>query len=399
MLLAPRQTNLGHAYLDLFKPARVKGFYGGRGGGKSQAAVEVAVLMASEKRIRVVCGREFMVSIKESIKALIELKIEALGLSDQFRSTETEIECMTTGSKFMFVGLGRNIASLKGLEDCDIFIGDEAQTFSAASLEYLRPTLRKPGSELWFLWNPHSASDAIESLRTHPPTNSIIKKVSWRDNAYFKISPLHQEMLDLRKADFLKYQHIWEGEFEKLADDRVFRKWEVGVRLVPDTVTPLFGSDFGFSNDPTALVRCYLLDEGKTLYIDRAITRKGVTVDAMPAFYDQIEGIQNYMIVADSSRPELIQLLNSRGFRVTHSIKGRGSIKEGVAWLQSKKILVHPMCKAMIYELENYAYTTDTHGVVLPELAPGFDHCIDALRYAVELKRRPASSIRLVKFG
>lgn len=147
---------LPDAFRPLFVPSRYKAFYGGRGSGKSHSVATALVLMAAERPLRVLAAREIQRSIRDSSKRLLDDRIAALDLAGAYRSTAEAIHGRN-GSLFLFAGLRSNPESIKSMEGVDIAWVEEAASVSQRSLDILVPTVRKPGSELWFTWNPIGA--------------------------------------------------------------------------------------------------------------------------------------------------------------------------------------------------------------------------------------------------
>jgi phage terminase large subunit len=116
--------------------------------------------------------------------------------------------------------------SIKSLEGMDCAWVEEAQSLSQRSLDLLRPTVRKPDSELWFTWNPNQPTDPIEQLLRgdRPPPGAIVREVNYRDNPWFP-AVLRGEMEYDRGRDPDKYTHIWLGGYVANSEARVFRNW------------------------------------------------------------------------------------------------------------------------------------------------------------------------------
>lgn len=372
---------------------RYKASYGGRGSGKSHAFAQALVLQAAQKPLRILCAREIQRSIKDSVKRLLDDKIAASGLSGFYQSTDTEIRG-ANGSLFVFAGLRTNPDSIKSLEGLDRAWIEEAATVSQNSLNILIPTLRKPGSEIWMTWNPRLPNDPVETLLrgSETPPNAIVKRVNWDDNPWFP-DVLRDEMLWDRRRDPDKYAHIWLGEHQKNSEARVFKNWRVEAFDTPADARFYFGADWGFSVDPTTLVRCWI--NGRTLYIDKEAYKVGCEIDNTPALFRTVPGSDKWPIRADSARPETISYMQRNGFpQVVAANKGQGSVEDGIEFLKSYDIVVHPECKHTIDELTLYSYKVDKlTGEVLPVLEDKENHVIDALRYAVEQVRRNVSII------
>jgi phage terminase large subunit len=378
-------------YRPFFGPARYKGLYGGRGSGKSHCFAGHAIIRAaSQPGFRMVCVREVQRSIADSVKQLLEDKVAAYGLEGFFSSTEADITAKN-GSRIIFRGLqNHTAASIKSLEGMDCAWIEEAQTVSQKSLDLLIPTIRKEGSEIWASWNPDDPADPIDVLlRKSPPENAIIRQVNWDENPWFP-DVLRQDMERDKRRDPDKYAHVWGGEYRGLSEARVFRNWRVGEMTPPDDVIWFYGCDWGFAQDETAALRCCMPEDG-TLYIDAEVYELGVPTDALPKMLDGLPDVRKWPMRADNARPETIDYVRRHGFpKIRSATKGKGSVEDGVTFLQGMDIVVHPSCANLIREMRSYAYRTDPRtGEILPAIEDKNNHLIDALRYAVEgLHRR-----------
>lgn len=375
--------------LPLLQPARYKGAYGGRGSGKSHFFAELLVETCFMRTTRAVCIREVQKSLAQSVKKLIEDKIAKLGLQSFFEITQTEIRGRN-GSLIVFIGMQNHTAdTVKSYEGFDVAWVEEAQSLSEISLRLLTPTIRKPGSEIWFSWNPNKATDPVDKLLRGdtPPKNAIIVKVNWSENPWFPVDLLEDMERD-RERDPDEAAHVWDGAYRTASQARVFRKWKIEPFETPDNAVHRFGADWGFANDPTVIVRCHIV--GRELRIDYCEAGIGVEIDATPAMFDMVPGARKWLITADSARPETISYMRRNGFKVTPAIKGPGSIEEGVRFLKSFDLVIHPRCNALLRsELENYSYKVDPlTGEILPILEDRYNNAIDALRYACEAVRR-----------
>lgn len=372
-------------YEEFFKPRRYKGLHGGRGSGKSHCfAGHLIIRAATESGFRAVCVREVQRSIADSVKQLLEDKIEAFGLSAFFKITEAEIEGRN-GSRIIFRGMqNHTAASIKSLEGFDVAWIEEAQTISAKSLELLTPTIRKEGSEIWASWNPENPEDPVDVFfRGAESKDILVREVNWQDNEWFPES-LRADMERDKARDPDKYAHVWEGQYRGLSEARVFRNWREGEVSPPENVVWFYGLDFGFANDETAGLRCCIM--GLTLYIDSEVFELGVPTDALPGFLGGLPDARKWPIRADSARPETIDYLRRHGFpKLRGAKKGKGSVEDGVSFLQGMDIVISPRCVNTIREFRSYAYKTDPRtSEILPAIEDRNNHLIDALRYAVE---------------
>ena len=380
---------VARAFAPMLRPARFKGTWGGRGSGKSWfwAGEAVQALLDGKS---VLCIREVQNSIADSVKRLIEARIEEFGVGAYFRITDKEIVCTSSGGTAIFRGMqNHTAASVKSLEGFDIAWWEEAQTASQHSLDLLIPTIRKPGSELWFSWNPGSEKDPIDVfLRANPPENGIISKVNWSDNPWFP-AELRGDLERDRARDPGKYQHIWEGAYQTLSEARIFRNWRVDTMEPPPRAVWFGGVDFGFANDPTFALRCCMIGD-HILYVDYEACEVGVATDALPLFIARVPDLRKWPCNADSARPETIDYLNRHGFpKMRGAKKGKGSVEDGISFLQGLDVVLHPRCVNLAREFATYAYRIDKRtSEILPVPEDANNHGIDALRYAIERLHR-----------
>lgn len=201
-------------FAPLLQPARYKGAWGGRGSGKSHFFGELLVEECqAEKGTLAVCIREVQKTLAQSSKRLIESKIQSLGVGQGFRVFNDKIQTPGDGI-IIFQGMQDHTAeSIKSLEGFRIADVEEAQTLSNRSLTLLRPTIRAPGSQIWFRWNPRRKVDAVdEFLRVKKPDNAIVVKANWRDNPFWTEELESERRLDLDLYPD-RYEHIWEGAY------------------------------------------------------------------------------------------------------------------------------------------------------------------------------------------
>lgn len=377
--------------LPLLEPSRYKGAWGGRGSGKSHMFAEMMleehIMNQSQSSV---CVREIQKSLNQSVKRLLEMKIQEMNAGAYFEVQDAVIKSKKADGRIIFQGMQNHTAdSIKSLEGYDRAWVEEAQSLSQTSLDLLRPTIRKPGSELWFTWNPRQASDPVDLLLRGPtpPKDANVIKVNYADNPWFP-AVLKDEMEYDSRRDPDKYQHVWRGEYLQNSESRVFRNWRIEDFDAPPDAIHRLGADWGFSVDPTTLVRCHII--GRTLYIDHEAYMVGCEIVNTPELFMQVPEAEKWPIVADSARPETISHMRRNGFpKIMTAVKGPKSVKEGIEFLKNYTIVVHPRCMHTIDELTLYSYKTDPlTGKILPVLKDKKNHVIDALRYACEAVRR-----------
>jgi phage terminase large subunit len=384
------------------KDARHIALWGGRGAAKSRSIGTALILQAAEEHHRVLCGREFQNSIRDSVKRLLDDEIRRLGLTSVFHSIDNEIRG-PNDSLFIFSGLRGNangIRSLEGLTDCWV---EEAQAVSQGSIDTLEPTLRSPGSRLIWSWNPDLETDPVDAMFRGndtekwpgPPPRSVVLNVNYDRNPWFP-DDLREKMEWDRARDIDKYNHIWLGQYRRNSEARVLKNWRVEAFESPANVEYRLGADFGFSIDPSCAVRCWI--DGTQLFVDYEAWGLRVEIVNLPALFMSIPDAEKYWMTADSSRPETISHLRNNGFpRIAPALKGPRSLEEGVEFLKSYDIVVHPRCEQLISELTLYSYKVDSlTGQVTSVLEDKDNHMIDALRYAVEGARRALKNERKV---
>ena len=416
------QVEIPKAFNELLnKTARYKGYYSGRGCAKSHSFAMAALIKAAKDGWLWLCCREHQKSIKDSVKALLDAKIVEGGLTEYFHSTREAIGAHSGGG-FIFEGLANNVQGIRSKEGVNAVWVEEANTVKQSSLDILIPTIRRPGSEIWFSWNPRFENDPVDKMLRGLAQSEqtiefdreiakasgydewqIVRRVTLEDNPFYP--PILQAEAERdKRRDPDRYRHIWLGEYAKDSEARVFRNWTIGEIEVPPGSRPYYGADWGFSIDPTALIRCFVFPEKRQLYIDAEVVSTHVDVDKRPEFFDRIADgpddplhPRKWPVKADSSNPETISYMQKHGYpRMEGARKGPGSVEEGITFLQSYDITVHPRCKRTIDEMTLYCFETDPlTNEVTPVLADKDNHTIDALRYAVEAIRRHSGSLTM----
>jgi phage terminase large subunit len=292
-------------------------------------------------------------------------------------------------------------------------------------LDILRPTVREDGAELWCSWNPKLQPDPAKPFNSVDglfgqhlddplqqqiwiaslPGGGLLAKCNYDDNPWLpddlyaeqKHAKLHRTPED--------YAHIWRGAYQTRSEARVFSNWRVEYFDTPlqhRQLIFLHGADFGYSIDPSVLVRCwtarqeggaYIPDPaGKFLMLDKEAYRVGLEIDHTPDFFKaHVPGCEQWTIVADSARPETISYCVRHGLsRMVSARKGKDSVVEGIEFIKNFTVVIHASCVHTIDEFTFYSWKQDPKTlVILPVLQDKKNHVIDAVRYAVEERRRP----------
>lgn len=397
--------------LPLFAPPRgalrYRATYGGRGSAKSRSVATMAAAWGYAEKLRILCVREFQKSIKESFHAELKRAIDAKPWLAAGYDVGVDYLRGRNGTEFLFMGC-QNLGTIKSLSGIDLLIVEEAEDLSEESWQVLEPTIRDPRSEIWAIWNPRTRGSPVDRrFRQHPPPRCMVVELNASDNPWFPAELEEQRRHARATLDDGTYRHIWEGAYLEISAAQVYSGRYV-VQAFEQGVTPgsklwqgpYYGLDFGFAQDPTAALRCWVGDEpgqpGRPcLWIDYDASKVGLELDATAAYLsDRIPGIAQAKVRADNARPESISLLARQGLRgIVACTKGKGSVEDGIHHIRSfGKIVVHPRCVATLEELRLYSYKVDrATGDIQPEPVDAHNHLMDALRYALEPVRKSNS--------
>lgn len=207
----------------LFQPTRFKVAYGGRDAAKSWNFARALLLKGAQRKLLVLCARELMRSLKESVHRVLENQIENLGLKDKYLVEEAQITGKN-GTEFIFSGLKNNIDAVKSLEGADVVWVEEAANVSKDSWDKLINTVRKDGSEIWVSFNPElEADDTYQRFVVDPPPDAVVVKVLFSDNPWAsEVLRAGREKLKLTDPD--GYDHIWLGKPKRQLEGSIYAK-------------------------------------------------------------------------------------------------------------------------------------------------------------------------------
>lgn len=388
---------------NFMQPARTRVFWGGRGSGKTKGIAKRVVLNVyrlAEMGVRgqYLSSRERLNSLDESsLQELKEAIFSEPWLADYYDVGEKYIRTKNRRIYFSFAGLTTNLDSIKSKAQLVGNWTDEAEGVSEAAWRKLIPTLRSEG-EGWHAENIISFNPEKEDSATYkrfvksPAGDCLVTRLNWDDNPWFP------EILNLSRLDDLanrpdSYDHIWNGGFLTISDAIVFSgRFEV-KDFTPQSHWngPYQGGDFGFSQDPTAAVRCY--ENDGYLYISHEAYKRGLELDHTADYVTGcIPNFEDYVTRWDNARPESISYLKRHGLpRSTAVSKWPGSVIDGVSFLKSfKKIIIHPRCQNIHKEFRLYSHKVDKKTEdIMPDIVDKDNHGIDALRYAVDPMIKP----------
>lgn len=396
MLKTAVDTNINlkvaNVYKPLWKNAKRRNYiYGGRGSGKSHDVAEYCLFRAYQSKIKVLCTRELQNSIADSVYSLLKNKIVDMHL-DFFFTVYKDRIVGNNGSEFIFKGIHNNVSEIKSMENISIAWLEESQSLSRESIDVIVPTIRAPGSILIFTFNPYKDNDPIYMEMKNATEDDLVIKANYSDNPWFP-EELRLEMERDKKNDYQKYLWVWEGECLGLSDAQIFRgKYVVENFETPKNADFHFGADWGFANDPTTLVRSFIV--GNDLYIDMCAGKVGCDLEDTPSLFNEVQGSSIYPIYADSARPETISFMRSKHYNVIAAEKWNGSVEDGIQYLRSFSCIhIHERCKAIVEEFDLYQYKVDRQtGEILRIPVDKFNHYIDAIRYSLTVPMRSANN-------
>lgn len=395
----------------LFQPARYKVLYGGRGGAKSWGVARALLLQGMQKRLLILCTREYQNSLDDSVYKILVEQIKQLELEAFYKIQATTISG-ANGTEFIFKGLKMNINSIKSFEGVQRVWVEEAQTVSKTSWEVLIPTIREEESEIWVTFNPLlETDDTFVRFVKNPPSTAVVKKVNWSDNPWFP-EVLRKEMDDLRHKDRDAWLNVWEGHCRLTLDGAIYAKELRDAtetnRICPvpyDRTVPVHTFwDLGF-HDSTAIFFAQMC--GFEMHIidylevqQRTISDILLILQGKQYVYgtDWLPHDAQAKTLASAGR-SVEQLLRASGRSVR--IVPRLSIFDGInaartvfpnCWFDSGK------CADALQALRHYRYEVNEENGIFSKV-PLHDqnsHCADAFRYlAVAFREKKETPLKL----
>jgi phage terminase large subunit len=364
---------------------------GGRGSGKSFAINTMLLLLTQEQGHTILFTRYTLRSANISIIPEFKEKIDLLKLNHMFHITKDEIINKNSGSKILFRGIktssGDQTANLKSLQGITTWVMDEAEELVDESIfDKIDLSVRKKGidNRIMLVLNPATKEHWIykrffESKGIDSKSNLSSGNVTYIHSTYLdNIENLSESYLarieDIKNNRPAKYEHQILGGWLEKAEGVIFSNWSIGKFQEVSTV--VLGQDYGFSADPSVLLKTSIDKKNKKIYVKLCFYKKHLTTTSIAQLNKQFAG-QN-LIVADSAEPRLINEL-SRHCNIVPTIKGQGSVIFGISLLQDYDLIIDPESTEIVKELNNYSWLEKKSQTPIDK----FNHCIDALRYAV----------------
>ena len=364
---------------------------GGRGSGKSFAINSVLLLLTYQAGHTILFTRYTLRAAGISIIPEFIEKLELLGVMDQFKITKDEIINKGNGSKIIFRGIktssGDQTANLKSLQGITTWVMDEAEELNDEDIfDKIDLSVRNKVQEnrVTLILNPTTKEHFIYKRWFEDRGVSAGSNITKEDTTY--IHTTYLDNLDNLSESYIKqietmkvrrpnrYKHTIEGAWLDKAEGVIFTDWSIGEFKQVGKV--VYGQDYGFSNDPSTLVKTSIDKENKVIYIQLCFYQTKLTTSEILQLNKKFAA--DNLIVGDSAEPRLITEL-SRDCNVVPAIKGQGSITFGISLLQDYDLVITEDSTELIKELNNYCWLEKKSQTPVDN----FNHAIDALRYAV----------------
>ncbi|OLN92925.1 terminase [Staphylococcus saprophyticus] len=368
--------------------------YGGGSSGKSHGVIQKVVLKALNSWAyprRILWMRKVQSTIKDSLFEDVKSCLIDFGIWDmcQWNKTDNKVT-LPNGATFLFKGLDNpeKIKSIKGVSDV---VMEEASDFTINDYTQLTLRLRErkhDKKQIFLMFNPVSKLNWVYKYffeHGEEMENVMIRQSSYKDNKFLDdMTKNNLELLAKRNPAYYKIYAL--GEFATL-DKLVFPKYETKLINKDDlrNLPSYFGLDFGYINDPSAFIHVKIDKDNKKLYILEEYVKIGMLNDEIAKFIKQL-GYAKEEITADSAEQKSIAEIRKLGVhRILPTKKGKGSIVQGLQFLQQFDIIIDERCFKTIEEFDNYTWQKDKNtDEYMNEPVDTYNHCIDALRYSVE---------------
>lgn len=393
----PDKEGNTHNLLDDYN-TRTMVFYGGGGSGKSKFAVQRTVLkclrLSGNRKRKVLVVRNVLNTVRDSVFAEFKAVINEWNLHSFVKITESYLTIeFANGSEIIFKGMDdeEKIKSIQGITD--IFV-EEATEISQDKYEQLQIRLRNKKArhnQIILCYNPIGKDNWVYPYfheQGYPlEDDCIVAHTNYTHNRFLPQENINM-LENMKETNPYKYKVYALGEFASLGKgiyenfvEREFDEYE----LRKQGIKAYFGVDFGYTNDPSTLVKVYVDEVNRKMYIADEMYQKGMLNKEIYTWIN-MRGYLGEVITADSSEPKSIEEIKRSGVRrMKGARKGKDSIIHGIQFIQAFEIIVHPRCKNAVVELQNYTWKKDkstNEYVNVPE--DKYNHLLDALRYAVE---------------
>jgi len=383
-------VNLNEKYRAFGSDSRYFVITGGRGSGKSFSINFLLLLLTYETDHTILFTRYTLTSAHISIIPEFIEKIEILNRFQDFHITKDEIINLTTGSKILFRGLktssGTQTANLKSLTGVTTWVLDEAEeltdedVFDKIDFSIRHKTkqnrvvlILNPATKEHFIYQKFFEAKGVEAGSNTVKGDTTYIHTTYLDNIDNLSESFLNQIETIKERRPEKYKHTILGGWLDRAEGVIFNNWSIGEYI--EIGTPVFGQDYGFSNDPSTLIETSIDKANKRIYVKQHIYQTNLTTSQLANINKQYA--KNNLIIADNAEPRLIAELKHHGLKIEPCVKYK--VNEGIAMLQDYDMIIDENSIDLIKELNNYCWLEKKSETPIDK----FNHAIDALRYAV----------------
>ena len=386
-----KNITLSHRYEALFEAdTRYIIIIGGRGSGKSFAVATFLSLLSYENDETILFTRKTLSSAHLSVIPEFVEKIELMGAEAHFDVRKTDIDNTMSGSRILFRGLqsssGDNTANLKSIQGVTCWVLDEAEeltdeeVFDRVDLSVRHKTkqnrvimVMNPSHKDHFIYKRFFESRGVPDTFNGTVDNVTYIHTTYRDNIEHLSDSYIQQINVMRDRRPERYKHQILGLWRDRSEGVVFNNWRIGEFV--DTGIVVYGQDYGFSVDPTTLVKVSIDKTRKVIYAKELLYRTGMTTSDIYEVNKRYAG--DALIIGDSAEPRLIEELRQKGNNIIGAVKGQGSVSGGIALIQDYELVVEG--ENLVKELNGYVWSDKKSNTPID----ASNHILDALRYAV----------------
>ena len=368
--------------------------YGGASSGKSHGVFQKIVIKALKdwkKPRKILVLRKVGATVRDSVFADVQATLSYFGILNMCKINMSAFRIeLPNGAEFIFKGMDNpeKIKSIKGISDV---VMEEASEFTLDDYTQLTLRLRDKAhkqKQIYLMFNPVSKANWVyNAFFVKKPKNTVVYQTTYKDNRFLD-AVTRENIEELANRNEAYYKIYALGEFATL-DKLVFPKYTKALLNKDDLrqITSYFGLDYGFINDPSAFMHVKIDDDRKRLYVVEEYVKKGLTNDKIAESITAL-GYAKEQIRADSAEKKSNQELRNLGIgRVIDVKKGAGSVMQGIQYLLQYEWIVDERCVKTIEELENYTWKKDkTTNEYINEPVDSYNHCLDAIRYAIQDK-------------
>ena len=362
-------------------------FYcGSAGSGKSFSIAQKIIIRCCNEPIRVLVCRRYATTLRNSCFALFKEILSKWQLTRYVNIKETDMSIsFPNGSQIIMCGLDTE-EKLLSLTNISCIWCEEAYEIEREKVEQLNLRMRgnADNQQLMLSWNPISKNSWLyEFTVTNPPADAIFHHSTYKDNPFLNAEYI-KTLDELETRNPAKYRVYGLGEWGVDVEGLVITNWRAeefdAMELARLGYERRSGMDIGWI-DKSAIIDSLYDKQNKTIYVFNEFYKSGCQLtELVDAIKDM--NLTKSKLYVDSAEARSIAYFKQQGIRAEACAKGAGSVKAGLMFLQDNLIVVHPSCKNLIMELENFSYIKSKQtGEWTEDTTHEYSHAIDGLRY------------------